>query len=205
MAGELHSPPDDGARARADDVAGEQADADALADRIAAYAPAGSDARVPVGSAREGRYRAALEFYAASVSYAPQNPPGTGSPIWRDAGKRAREALAPSEAEQAAASCANPYCRNGWVERGDNESGGAPAMPCGACAGQAAAEAAGPEPGLAALAGEEPPDLMRALKASLDATVAKRKATHPEPSVATDLTDDELAAQGGAYDAPEQR
>lgn len=47
MAGELHSPPDDGARARADDVDGEQVRADALADRIAAYAPAGSDARVP--------------------------------------------------------------------------------------------------------------------------------------------------------------
>lgn len=37
--------------------------------------------------------REALAFYADRVNYAPQNPPGTGSPIWRDAGRRAREAL----------------------------------------------------------------------------------------------------------------
>lgn len=29
--------------------------------------------------------------------------------------------------------CSNPYCRDGLVERGDNESRGAPAMPCGVC------------------------------------------------------------------------
>lgn len=29
--------------------------------------------------------------------------------------------------------CANPYCRDGWVERGNNESGGVPAMPCRVC------------------------------------------------------------------------
>ncbi len=26
--------------------------------------------------------------------------------------------------------CPNPRCHGGWVERGDNESGGAPAFPC---------------------------------------------------------------------------
>jgi hypothetical protein len=28
------------------------------------------------------------------------------------------------------AKCPNPYCKGGWVERGDNESGGAPAFQC---------------------------------------------------------------------------
>lgn len=28
------------------------------------------------------------------------------------------------------ATCPNPRCKGGWVERGDNESGGAPAFPC---------------------------------------------------------------------------
>lgn len=35
--------------------------------------------------------------------------------------------------EHRPAACANPYCRGGLVERGDNESRGAPAMPCKAC------------------------------------------------------------------------
>lgn len=26
--------------------------------------------------------------------------------------------------------CANPRCKGGWVDRGDNESGAAPAFPC---------------------------------------------------------------------------
>lgn len=39
------------------------------------------------------KLREALAFYADRVNYAPQNPPGTGSPIWQDAGRRAREAL----------------------------------------------------------------------------------------------------------------
>lgn len=29
--------------------------------------------------------------------------------------------------------CPNPYCRDGWVQRGDNESGGAPPFPCQVC------------------------------------------------------------------------
>jgi hypothetical protein len=31
--------------------------------------------------------------------------------------------------------CPNPYCHDGWVERGDNESGGAPAFACKVCNG----------------------------------------------------------------------
>lgn len=37
--------------------------------------------------------------------------------------------LVPAPAPQ----CANPYCHDGWVARGDNESRGAPALPCRAC------------------------------------------------------------------------
>lgn len=29
--------------------------------------------------------------------------------------------------------CPNPYCYDGWVQRGDNESGGAPPFPCQVC------------------------------------------------------------------------
>lgn len=35
----------------------------------------------------------ALKFYADKANYTAQNPPGSGSPIWRDAGTRARGAL----------------------------------------------------------------------------------------------------------------
>ena len=29
--------------------------------------------------------------------------------------------------------CSNPYCHNGWVPWGNNESGAAPAQPCNVC------------------------------------------------------------------------
>lgn len=35
--------------------------------------------------------------------------------------------------EQAAARCTNPLCVGGWVAFGNNESGGAPAIPCQVC------------------------------------------------------------------------
>lgn len=83
MAGELHSPPDDGARARADDVDSEQVRADALADRIAAYAPAGSDCRPRVAwsclacgaaSDRQSCARCGAECVPAAVPSVPQLP-----------------------------------------------------------------------------------------------------------------------------------
>jgi hypothetical protein len=41
------------------------------------------------------RYRAALRFYAESINWAAQNPPGSGAPAWHDHGQRAAAALAP--------------------------------------------------------------------------------------------------------------
>ncbi len=45
--------------------------------------------------------REALEFYAASVNYAPQNPPGTGGgDCRRDVARAQRDAARPQDGEQ---------------------------------------------------------------------------------------------------------